>query len=133
MLHSGEISSNNYKIPGNYLFFNFRSAHWKDRSQGLSAYAENWILYQDIDQPLVSLQSLSYLFPLNMSNVFIQVTNGNLSLTIIISLMSKVFANGSRDRGSIPGQVISKDSKILIAAALLNTQHYKVRIKSKVE
>ena len=37
------------------------------------------------------------------------------------------------DLGSIPGRVIPKTQKIVFDAALLNTQHYKVRIKSKVE
>ena len=47
--------------------------------------------------------------------------------------MSRMFANGPGDRGSIPGQVIPKTKKNLVGATLLNTQHYKVRIKSKVE
>ena len=47
--------------------------------------------------------------------------------------MSRVFANGPGDRGSIPGRVIPKTQKMLLDAALFNTQHYKVRIKSKVE
>ena len=47
--------------------------------------------------------------------------------------MSRVFANGPEDRGSIPGQVIPKTQKMVLDAALLNTQHYKVRIKGKVE
>ena len=50
-----------------------------------------------------------------------------------IGLMSRVFANGLEDRGSIPGRVIVKTQKIVLDAALLITQHYKVRIKSKVE
>ena len=50
-----------------------------------------------------------------------------------IDLMSKVFANGTGAWGSIPGQVIPKTQKMLLDAALLNTQHYKVRIKGKVE
>ena len=32
----------------------------------------------------------------------------------------------------IPGRVITKTKKMLLDFALLNTQHYKVRIKSKV-
>ena len=48
-------------------------------------------------------------------------------------LFSRVFANGLGDRGSIPGQVIPKTQKVVHDAALLNTQHYKVRIKDKVE
>ena len=47
--------------------------------------------------------------------------------------MSRVFANGPIDRGSIPGLVIPKTQKMVLDATLLNTQHYKVRIKGKVE
>ena len=46
--------------------------------------------------------------------------------------MSRVFANGPGDRGSIPGRVIPKSKKIVLDASLLNTQHYKVQIKCKV-
>ena len=44
-----------------------------------------------------------------------------------------VFANGPGDLGSIPGQVIPKTQKMVLNASLLNTQHYKVQIKGKVE
>ena len=61
--------------------------------------------------------------------------------------MEKVeFANSPGDRGSIPGRVIpktqkkkkkkkrkKKKKKKALDATLLNTQHYKVRIKGKVE
>ena len=47
--------------------------------------------------------------------------------------MTRVFTNGPGDRGSIPVSSHIKDSKIVLDAALLNTQHYKVRIKGKVE
>ena len=47
--------------------------------------------------------------------------------------MSRVFATGPGDRGSISGRVISKTQKMVLDAALLNTRHYKVRIKAKVE
>ena len=48
--------------------------------------------------------------------------------------MVRVFANDPGDLGSIPGRIIhSKDSKIVLDADLLNTQHYKVRIKGKVD
>ena len=50
-----------------------------------------------------------------------------------IGLMSRVFANGLGDWGSIPGRVITKTQKMLLDAILLNTQHYKVWIKGKVE
>ena len=45
--------------------------------------------------------------------------------------MVRVFANGPGDRGSIPGQVIPKTQKMVLDTTLLNTQHYKVRIKVK--
>ena len=38
-----------------------------------------------------------------------------------------------RPGGSIPVRVIPMTSKMVLDAALLNTQQYKVRIKSKVE
>ena len=47
--------------------------------------------------------------------------------------MSRVFTNGPGDRGSLQGQVIPKTQKMVLDAALINTQHYKVRIKGKVE
>ena len=38
-----------------------------------------------------------------------------------------------RDRASIPDRVLPKTHKIVLDAALLKTQHYKVHIKGKVE
>ena len=57
----------------------------------------------------------------------------SLKYCISISLMSKVFANGTGDRGSILRWVIPKTQKMVLVATLFNTQHYKVQIKSKVE
>ena len=50
-----------------------------------------------------------------------------------IGLAVREFANGPGDLGSIPGRVIPKTQKMVLDASLLNTQHYKVRIKGKVE
>ena len=50
-----------------------------------------------------------------------------------IGLAVRVFANSPGDLGSIPGRVIPKTQKIVLDASLLNTQHYKVRIKGKLE
>ena len=47
--------------------------------------------------------------------------------------MSRVFANGLEDQGSISGRVLPKTQKMVLDTALLNIQHYKVRIKGKVE
>ena len=54
-------------------------------------------------------------------------------LSPFIDQMNRVFSNGSEDQGSIPGRAIPKAQKMLLDAALLNSQHYKVRIKGKVE
>ena len=50
-----------------------------------------------------------------------------------IGIMVRVFANGPGDRDLIPGQVIPKTQKMVLDATLLNTQHYKVHSKGKVE
>ena len=56
------------------------------------------------------------------------------TLNRLIGLVGRVFANGPGDRGSIPGRVIPKAfKKMVLDASLLNTQHYKVRIKGKVK
>ena len=64
----------------------------------------------------------------------------NLSLYIPVSTLLesltpavRVFANGPGDLGSIPGRVIPKTLKMELDTTLLNTQHYKVRFKGKVE
>ena len=46
---------------------------------------------------------------------------------------SRVFTNGLGDRGSVPGHVIPKIQKMVLDATLLCTQHYKIRIKGKLE
>ena len=47
-------------------------------------------------------------------------------------MMFRVFANGSGDHGSIPGGILPKTKKMVLDAALLSTQHFKVRIKGKL-
>ena len=47
--------------------------------------------------------------------------------------MSRVFANSLEDQSSIPGRLILKNQIMVLDAALLNTQHYKVWIKGKAE
>ena len=58
---------------------------------------------------------------------------GDLGSVPDIGLAVRVFANGPGDLGLIPGRVIPKTQKMVLDASLLNTQHYKVRIKGKVE
>ena len=54
-------------------------------------------------------------------------------LILSIGPAVRVFANGPGDLGSIPGRVIPKTLKMELDTTLLNTQHYKVRFKGKVE
>ena len=56
-----------------------------------------------------------------------------MCVCIFHELGVRVFANGPGDLGSIPGRVIPKTQKMVLDASLLSTQHYKVRIKGKVE
>ena len=56
-----------------------------------------------------------------------------LALLPDIGIMVRVFANGLGDLGSITGRVISKTQKMVFDVTLFNIQHYKVRIKGKVE
>ena len=60
-------------------------------------------------------------------------TNYVYLIYIYIDLVGTVFANGPGDQGSISGRVIPMTQKIVPDAALLNTQHYKICIKGKVE
>ena len=70
-----------------------------------------------------------------MTLVYVYISDYSKSLFVFraIGRMSRVFANGLGDQGSIPGQVIPKTQKMVLDATLFNTQHYKVRIKGKVE
>ena len=47
--------------------------------------------------------------------------------------VGRVFPNGLRDLGSIPGRVTPNTLKMVLDTSLFNTQKYKVRIKGKVE
>ena len=47
--------------------------------------------------------------------------------------MIREFTNGPGDLGSILGRVIPKTLKMVLDASLLNTRHYKVQIRGKVE
>ena len=50
----------------------------------------------------------------------------------LIGLVGRVFTKSLGDWGSILGQVIPKTQKMVLNT-FLNTQHYKVHIKGKVE
>ena len=61
------------------------------------------------------------------------LNKGFRSTFLGIGQMNRVFVNDLGDQGLIPGRVIQKTQKMLLDAAMLNTQHYKVRIKGKAE
>ena len=46
-----------------------------------------------------------------------------------IGLTVRVFTKGSRDWGSVPGQVKPKTQRMVLDVALLNTHHYKVQVE----
>ena len=74
-----------------------------------------------LDMPLLKL---SLIF-----NKFVSLLKTNRDIGPAV----RVFANGPGDLGSIPGRVIPKTLKMVLDTTLLNTQHYKVRFKGKVE
>ena len=51
----------------------------------------------------------------------------------LIGLVSRVFANGPGDLGSIPGCIIPKTLKMVLDISFLSTQQYNIRIMGKVE
>ena len=89
----------------------------------MSAYDITWSIY--------SVQRKKALKLLQAFKKFQKENKWQMSRTIV--LVGRVFINGPGDRGSIPGQVIPKTKKMELDTSLLNTQHYKVRIKGKVE
>ena len=51
----------------------------------------------------------------------------------LIGLEGRVFTNDQGDWGSVTGWVIPKIFKMVLDTSLLNTQHYNIHIKGKVE
>ena len=68
--------------------------------------------------------------PTVITNLIVETYYKSFMWYRAIGLMSRVFDNGPEDPGSIPGRVIPMTQKMILNAALLNTQ---VRIKGKVE
>ena len=50
-----------------------------------------------------------------------------------IGLVGRVFANGTENRGSIPGRVIPKTQKMVPETSLPNTQNYKSNVEQSRE
>ena len=69
-----------------------------------------------------------------MMNIIFNHLNSRYDREIrLIGQVGRVFASGPEDLGSIPGCIIPKTLKMVLDTSLLNTQQYKVCIKSKVE
>ena len=68
-----------------------------------------------------------------MKKYIYMISMSGIGISTGIDIMVRAFASGSGDLGSISGRVIPKTQKMALDASLLNTQHYKVRIKGKVE
>ena len=86
----------------------------------------------DIEESEFELQSRSYIYFLS-NNPLERYEKPYPPLPRPICLVGRVFAIAQGDRGSIQGRVIPKTQKVVLGASLLNTQHYMVRIKGKVE
>ena len=96
------------------------------------------IIHHQIDLILVKKETHEFVLSLMIGDrLIMNWTNFKLCWTrywIITDVLGvREFANGPGDLGSIPGRVIPKTQKMVLHASLLNTQHYKVQIKGKVE
>ena len=76
------------------------------------------------DSPSTTIGQQSNLY---MRNQLISTLKKGKWYAVHTGLMSRIFANDSGGWGSIPGRVIPKTPKN--GTVLLNTQHYKLRIK----
>ena len=68
-----------------------------------------------------------YIFLYSRMHIKVDLKNNHPHANTYI--LARVFANGSGDRGSIPGYIIRKAQKMVLNTSWLNTQHYKVWIK----
>ena len=113
---------------------------WNNHIPRQGPYGYPWITVKLVNTNMAFCWLISY----DQHWMTTELDNGHMAILWLISsclhwmnwaigLISRVFTNGWRDQGSIPGQVISKTQKMVLNTALPNTQHYKVRIKSKVE
>ena len=78
----------------------------------------------------------TYMYVFSCTHIYTHThthTHTRIYIHTYISSAVRVFANGPGDLGSIPGRVIPKTLKMELDTTLLNTQHYKVRFKGKVE
>ena len=70
---------------------------------------------------------------MHIPKLFLEKETYNIKKYRFIALVGRVFARSPGQRDLIRGWVIPKTQKMVLNTSLLNTQHYKVRIKGKVE
>ena len=92
-----------------------------------------WFRYSIEKRQHFSIKVQSLLFLTKDYEMVAWVRESDRRGTAGIGPAVRVFANGPGDLGSIPGRVIPKTLKMVLDTTLLNTQHYKVRFKGKVE
>ena len=117
-------------------------------SGSISTFIQHKVLNSDFSFSLISCYTkvkepnLSYYFPelgekivgfITFQRVLAQCEMQTVFFRIWTLVAMSMFANDPGDQVSIPGRVIPKTQKMVLDAALLSTQHYKVRIKGKVE
>ena len=100
-----------------------------------------FVLYSEI----LGLVSFSFLTSSEISSLYFRDTDyiilkevnqqqkNSLNNRIEDGILRLKVSCGLGDRCSISGRVIPKTQKVVLDTSLLNTQHYKVRFKGKVE
>ena len=85
------------------------------------------IIHHYIHHSIITIKSLWIVMRFNLEG---NISNQDyLYLNRAIGLMSRVFANGLGDRGSIPGWVIPKTQNMVFDASLLSIIRYGSRVK----
>ena len=87
------------------------------------------VLADHVAQTICLCATLSYISICHFCHWYYIVAIANR----LIDPVGRVFANGPRDLGSIPGRIIPKTLKMELGTSLLNTQQYKISSKGKVE
>ena len=95
----------------------------------MSVFMYKYLLFKTI--PIKLSLSLSLSLSISLSHTYKNIYEYTRIKFEIESNVS--IYNSPGDPGSIAARVIQKSKKMVLDASLLNTQHYKVRIKSKVE
>ena len=107
-------------------------AGWRERTSKKEVCLRG-VMVKAMDSGIALLRSLSGKYPWGRYEPPYPPSYGLNSTTTVIGPAVRVFANGPGDLGSIPGRVIPKTLKMELDTTLLNTQHYNVRFKGKVE